>query len=715
MRHLILAVSLLFACVGLANAADPVLSIVSEPASVPAGYRDDKASGRVRVMTTAESGLPAIYLRAFPLKLGNETASITFPGNSGKSWIELPAGTEQKLDVPFDVTGLEVSGTYEGQIEVMPQGKSSAAVSTKVVVVRADPGFALTVGGSAYKDGQISFTTADPKVPATFTVQIPATGRKRELEVAPKAPFDKVVAVSPDQRFTVSPGETKIIYLLPKSDMPLGISTGALTVRDANRNDLATEVFVSATRLGSVEWRTFILFAFVFVGAVVSMLLNNIFPVSLANRRTRQALTNIETDIRSSGNVTPALQAALFADSARVRLLNGSFGWYTTTKGELMQQVATLVKALQDNVATANEISAQRLRSDSNSIPVRCSLQAEERLLEAERALVANKPDLAKKAVDEAKTLIDSGSGTAVLNDLRTQLVKDIDALIAASATVLAARPAAITSLVTKLTASKPNLAAMPAQQLLAAERDHYIAWTFVNDFEPNAAGNADLANSETDFLAALTNATTKTDTRLLIQLAQKGLAPQDVENALTQRPPRIDSDNEAIPYQMSNFRLVFGNPALAVDAVRRICDYKWDFGDNTPSPNSDFCRHFYLSPPEPGDLMERAARRIGRKFGLGVRTGHPYTVTVTVTTPVSTGPGVAFTKAITVQRSRRRMGAIGIEVATFFISFFIAVCAAYGTQYATLPTADTVSVFITAFLFGFGLDQIRDRAATQR
>jgi hypothetical protein len=83
----------------------------------------------------------------------------------------------------------------------------------------------------------------------------------------------------------------------------------------------------------------------------------------------------------------------------------------------------------------------------------------------------------------------------------------------------------------------------------------------------------------------------------------------------------------------------------------------------------------------------------------------------VTVTPPFKYGKPMTFHKEITVlPRGDRRLGAIGVEVTMFFISFFIAVCAAYGTQYATLPTADTVSVFITAFLFGFGLDQIRDR-----
>lgn len=717
MRLLLFAAGLLLASAWVVNAAEPTFSVIAEPANIPVSYRADKGEGQITVTTAAPEGLPALYVRAFPLKLGNETASIVFRG-SGQGWIELPKTPDKKRVIPFDVSGLEATGIYEGQIEVMSKEQNSAAVSTKIVVVHSDPGFAPVVGGAAYKDGQISFTTADPAVPVTFTVQLPATSRKRKLEIVLSEPLGKLLEAIPAE-FTLSPGESKTIHLKPNPDMPVKISTGALTIRDFNNKDLAAEVFVSATRVDSVGTRTKLLFASVFLGALISVLLNNIFPVSLAKRKTRQALTNIEGAIRSCGGVTPALLSDLLADSARVRLLNGAFGWYTTTKTEQMQQVATFVKELQDNVATANDISAQRLRS--SAISVRWSEQAEEKLCDAEKALIANKSDLAKKLVEEARTMIDNAASSAVLKELRTELAKDIDSLQAKAAggpPPHCPRPAYIDALVKKLVADKAALQSLPDRQVLDMERDHHIAWTYVRDFEPNATAGSNLEKSQDEFLSALRNATTSTKTRMVVLLARAGLAPQDIADALAaNKSPRIQSDDEVVAYQMADFRLVFDNPAFDVDAVRRLCTYKWRFGDNTPSPLSDFCRHFYLAPrDEESQLAKRTLRRIGRKLGLAAPNSATYEVSVAVTPPVNGSAASSFYKKVTVLPARERgVGAIGIEVATFFISFSIAVVAAYGAQYSTLPTADSWSVFITAFMFGFGLDQIRDRASPPR
>jgi hypothetical protein len=53
------------------------------------------------------------------------------------------------------------------------------------------------------------------------------------------------------------------------------------------------------------------------------------------------------------------------------------------------------------------------------------------------------------------------------------------------------------------------------------------------------------------------------------------------------------------------------------------------------------------------------------------------------------------------------------MQIATFIISTGIAVLAAFGTQYGGgLPSSIDWSVSVSAFLFGFGIDQIRDRAA---
>jgi hypothetical protein len=50
------------------------------------------------------------------------------------------------------------------------------------------------------------------------------------------------------------------------------------------------------------------------------------------------------------------------------------------------------------------------------------------------------------------------------------------------------------------------------------------------------------------------------------------------------------------------------------------------------------------------------------------------------------------------------------MEIASFFISVAIAVATAFSTQYASgVPNEITWSACLTAFMLGFGLDQLRD------
>jgi hypothetical protein len=718
MRLLALATGLLLMSAGLAQAADVAVTLVAEPTTIQAGQRDERTSGSVVVSTTAPDGLPALYLRALPLKSGT-FFSIAFPKNEGRDWIELAATKDKRLVIPIDVAGLEAPGTYEGQIDVLQQGKDAPVATTKVVVVRPDRAFAPTLGGAAYKDGHISITASDPQSPVSLTVQLPSTSRRRELMVVLNAPLDEVLTASPS-RFELGPGEQRIVFLQIADGMEVGTRTGTLTISDANQQDVATEFFVSATRVRSVGARTLILFGFVFVGAAVSMLLNNIFPVSLAKRRTRQTLTDAEGDIRRCNEVAPLLQSALLAETARLRLMNGGYFWYTTTKAEQMRQIDTMVKSLQASVVVARSIDERRSASNRGRISVRLSHLLEGKLSEAENALVGNKPDVAKAFVDDAANLLSNASSAANLSALRTDLANDIQNLLATAAAVdpdvSKKRPDYIAKLIDRLDKNKAIPADMRPSDLLDLERDYHVAQTFVRDFERNLG--PELEKFQDAFVAILSRNTHSPATQQLVWLAQKRLAPQDVVTALAPAGASIACDPAVVPYQMADFRFQFHDPSLRdVDSALRLCTYKWDFGDGTTTPPSDSCRHFFLAPRQ-GNWLVRALRWIGAKLRL-TKVADPdrqRDINVTVTPPLNLGNPVNFSKTITVVAERDRgWGAIGAEAAMFLISFVIAVFAAYGTQYATLPTADSMSVFITAFLFGFGLDQIRDRTTPQQ
>ncbi len=715
MRLLIFTVAVLLACSQLAGAADVAVTAVSEPATIRATYQQTSQSGHIIISTTAEKGLPALSLRAWTLTSGNAFATVGFPGNGGKDSIELAATPELKRDIPIDITGLDVPGSYTGKVDVTVTGQTTGTVVT-IAVTRDDPNFAPVVGGPAYKDSRITITAADSSEPASFTVQLPTNNRKRELEIVLGQSLSEGMTVTP-QRFTALPGEQRVVFLALTDKMKLGTLTGTLTIRDVAHPDLAVELFVSATKVRNTTWRTILLLSFVLGGALVSVLFNNIFPVSLAKRRNRQALTECEAAIRACGTVSTTLRSALFAEAARLRLVNGSFSWYSTTKAEQIQQVRTLLKVLQDCVDAANSISNQRaMAAMAGPIPIRLLLQVEDKLTTAENNLVDRKLDAAKAKVDEAANLLTNGSTPANLAVLRTDLIRDIEKLLDVAGAG-DQRPDSIAALVAKLEAARQIPEGIEAADLLKLERDHYIARTFICDFEHNRIADSNLAQFEAKFLSSLRDDTTSTTTRLLISLAQQKLAPADVAAAITPDQARIETADKIQVYEMGDFRFVFKDPALQrIGAARRLCTYEWNFRDGTVTPPSDFCRHFFLAPRR-GGLYGRIRGWLGalvRWLVGGERPEQRRDITVTVTPPLNTGEPTPFNKTITLlPKQDHGFGAIGIEVATFFVSFFMAVCAAFGTQYATLPTADSLSVFITAFLFGFGLDQIRDKTTT--
>jgi len=93
---------------GLAMAADQPVGVGVEPSTIRLAWKEDHKSGHIVVSTTASAGLPALYVRASALKSAENFAAIGFAGNAGRDWIEFPAGSALRRDIPFDVTGLDV-------------------------------------------------------------------------------------------------------------------------------------------------------------------------------------------------------------------------------------------------------------------------------------------------------------------------------------------------------------------------------------------------------------------------------------------------------------------------------------------------------------------------------------------------------------------------------------------------------------------------------
>jgi hypothetical protein len=136
-----------------------------------------------------------------------------------------------------------------------------------------------------------------------------------------------------------------------------------------------------------------------------------------------------------------------------------------------------------------------------------------------------------------------------------------------------------------------------------------------------------------------------------------------------------------------------------AVPAAKRLLIYDWDTGDNTtPPPSVDRFSHYFRIP------------RRGWRFWKPTERSYDVTLAVRVpfTEVTTTFPfGNVITPRIAAADWWR---AEPMEIASFFISVAIAVATAFSTQYASgVPNEITWSACLTAFMLGFGLDQLRD------
>jgi hypothetical protein len=81
-----------------------------------------------------------------------------------------------------------------------------------------------------------------------------------------------------------------------------------------------------------------------------------------------------------------------------------------------------------------------------------------------------------------------------------------------------------------------------------------------------------------------------------------------------------------------------------------------------------------------------------------------------------STQPPAPFTvdRQITPRVPIDGHGFSWVEVTGFIITALISVLVAYSAQYATAGPLNTLNAWLTPFLFGFGLDQLRNAAAAK-
>lgn len=389
MRVIVMLLGAMLLFTKLAAAADFTLEIDRSPIEV--NYRETKQAAELTLKTTLATGLPDLRVQAHALKSGSAFASITFPGNQGRAFIDLSADPGRKdVRIPIEITAVDIPGVYEAQIDVSRPGATDPVAKATIQVNRPGLGFSPVIGGPNFKDGQVVVTTSgDLESPANFTIQIPPTNRGRDLKVEVEPPLAKYLNVTPNQ-LSLLPGGQANIRVRPTSELPRGALNGTIRISDAADANAFAQVYVSTTRILDNSWKTITLFLAVLAGALLSVLLNNVFPVSRAKRQVRQNLTMAAASIDECSGASPMVREALRSDASRLRLLNGSFSWYTTTKAEQIQEVDVQLKALMAAIGLAVSISTlrSRIRGTYQQIPVRVQEVLEARLSLAEASLV---------------------------------------------------------------------------------------------------------------------------------------------------------------------------------------------------------------------------------------------------------------------------------------------------------------------------------------
>jgi hypothetical protein len=184
-----------------------------------------------------------------------------------------------------------------------------------------------------------------------------------------------------------------------------------------------------------------------------------------------------------------------------------------------------------------------------------------------------------------------------------------------------------------------------------------------------------------------------------LLDLLRSETTPREIALSLARNEGWIEADLRPRALQSVDIAFTFTHPALqAVPAAKRLLVYDWDTVDNTAPPkNVDCFSHYFQSPRLPWQLWKSAEK--------------DYTVTLAVRVPFSDhAQTFPFGTVITTRAPAPYRLLEPMEIASFFISAAIAVATAFGTQYASgMPDELTWAACSSAFMLGFGLDQLRD------
>lgn len=685
-----------------------------------------------------------VTLRAAPLTLGDSYAFVRFP-DSNQDLIGLkgkcPAGNE--CDIDYEVHDAWATGTYQGSISAYtPRGKVG---ETPISAVRQTIAFRPVITSEAMKDGRLVFD-ATSEDSFLLSVQNPAGSPPQNILLSAE-PADPDCASSADisfapSQFRLQPGSSQTVIATVAQCLKTG-KTRFVTLKtaDADRQEFWNQTVIALTRHQPAARRQFVLFGFVVLGSIISVLLNSIFPVNRLKNGLRNDLHRADDVLRDCVNASPALMDGLAAEAMRLRLSLQQVRSYDANKLVAMQEAQHGVASLVAASKLTQQISHMRSTVDGAILSIATHAVICGKLRDAEEALLGGDVAAATDRLTEAQAKLTEALGDVAQRGLRASLADDLPRLLRERGKLAAIvqdqaaqqnqaggaatqqqlnqpenRHRRIRAIVDQLNRDNSDLQSLSAQEILDIERDYYVAniWTeYVEDrldllADPKLAGQlaafVDLSNALLDCL--LRNPKSE-HAQVLLNLVRSNTTPDEIAEALARGEARIECDPRPKYLETVNISFVFTDPSLNdVVSARRLLNYFWQIDDETnPPPNVDRFRHYFRRPGIGWRWpWQPAAQEVVRTVSLKVQV--PFTDAAVVTiSPAQIRP-------------RRVMGAWWrfepMELASFTVVTAIAVVTAFGAHYAqNIPDMVTWSDYLSSFMLGFGLDQLRDTVST--
>lgn len=740
--------------------------------AIPAPKGD--VNGFLRVMVNGVE-LGNVTLRASPLTVGDAYAFVQFP-DTGSDLIrlndkKLQCETGKDCVVPYKVYDAWATGTYQGTIDAYTlQDKIG---TTPISAVRAVAAFRPIITSDAMHDGRIAFDATNDNS-FLLSVQNPAGSPPHKIllsgePVEPICPMPgggpgAPISFAPTE-FQLEPGATQTVIATVAACLTAG--THLLILKTANGDEPGswTETVISVSKYAPAAARQLSLFAFVIFGAITSVLLNNIFPINRAKNGLRNDLQRVDEVLRQSANAGPGLIDGLSAEAMRLRLSLRRIHAYDATKQAALQEAQRSVAMLVAAATQTQRISQIRSKVDGATLSIATHAVIRSKLLDAEEALLTGNSSAATDRLNEAQAKLSEAIGDLTQSALRAQLTTELPELLrergsplgtqgkgtqtevppalgnktaAAMASVLEqpdGRHPRIKAVIEQLQQDNRDLQKLSSQELLDIERDFYVADVWTRSVEPKLEAFKDpsldarrpaLVNLSDALLDCILRNPKSDHVQLLLDLMRSDLTPDEVAGALARGEARIDCDPRPKYLESVNIAFVFTNPFLNdVPAARRLLTYSWSISDNTAPPaDVDRFRHYFRQPMLGWRFLQRRpSPASGRPASPGVQRATPkgaeiHTIAVSVGIPFAIDKEAYALPAreLTLRRTPGVWWKVEpTELASFAVTTAIAVVTAFGAHYASsLPNVITWSDWLSSFMLGFGLDQLRDTVTTQ-